>query len=1009
MTMDDTAPDLDGRSFDDLVAQTEALATLYSRWRPPDDGSLDFGSALVRLFARMVVPLVTRLNQVPAKHHLAFVDLLGAERVPPRAARAPITFHLAPGASGDALVPAGTQVAATTPDGALVFETESDIQLTRAQLVAAFVRDVALGRYADRTAIATGSVSGPFDGLGVADNHPVEHELYVAVESLLSLPGVTQLVLTVDAKAAALPAQTITWAAWDGTQWAALPAVQLVSTQIGLGPAPRPLGPAPPVLATTKWILTADATHIVATTVNGASARWLRGTVPTSMPAVQVSATVSASGSASTPDAAFFNTVALDVTRDLLPFGERPRFNDVFYIGCDAAFAITGAAVTLDFKLSTLPWGTVGASSVQLKWEAWDGKQATALTLTGDNTATFTVNGRVAFTLPAAIPRADVGGVTSRWIRVRLVGGNYGTDITVDSTGTKVLAATFKPPSFASITIGWSVSPPVSPSAPPSACLRRTDLTYEDMTAAAAAGTLLAYRAVTDTKPALYLGFDVAFETAATTLYVQVFAPPSPALNTWDKDPPPRNPPHVTWEYWNGSDWKPLTADDATQGLSRSGLVRFLSARDAAQLLQFGQLLYWLRARSLDDTFSPMPQIGRVLTNTMWAAQALTTRRETLGGSNGTASQVFTLSRTPVLEGQQIEVGERDLPAADEQAQLAVEEGPDAISDGTDPGDGSAIHWVRWHAVPDFWGSGPRDRHYMFDAESGEITFGDGRHGLIPPPGLRNVRAASYRWGGGTAANVAAGAIAQLKSAPPLVDGAVNREPASGGAAIEPADDMVARASRTLRHGRRAVAAQDFADLALEASTAVARAVTITPSFSPIDQASGAKTGPNDLTRDGRVLVVIVPAAATPGSAPTVDMLVDVESYLDDRAAPGAAVTVMGPFWVPVDVTARVVATSIEESDAVNQRVHDAIADLLDPITGGDGNGWDFGRRPRPSDLAARITAVDGVDHVSYLAVKCDPPFDVDDTANTTNLTLDQLSLYARLLIYARSIVVTTP
>src|SRR5262249_48919084 len=150
-----------------------------------------------------------------------------------------------------------------------------------------------------------------------------------------------------------------------------------------------------------------------------------------------------------------------------------------------------------------------------------------------------------------------------------------------------------------------------------------------------------------------------------------------------------------------------------------------------------------------------------------------------------------------------------------------------------------------------------------------------------------------------------AGAIVQIKATLPLVDRAANLEAAAGGAAIEPQDVMVGRAARTVRHGYRAVAAQDFADLALEASTAVGRAVAISPSFSPIDQSSGAKTGPNDLHRDGTVVVVIVPSAAASGLAPGVDLLVQVETFLRARAAPGASITVMGPFWVPIEVTAR--------------------------------------------------------------------------------------------------------
>ncbi|MFP2903816.1 hypothetical protein ACLESD_01845, partial [Pyxidicoccus sp. 3LFB2] len=86
-----TPPSIDSRTYEDLVAQTEALATHYAKWKP-SPGEPDPGSALIRVFARMLGHVITRLNQVPGKHHLAFLHLLGASRRPPRAARVPLTF-----------------------------------------------------------------------------------------------------------------------------------------------------------------------------------------------------------------------------------------------------------------------------------------------------------------------------------------------------------------------------------------------------------------------------------------------------------------------------------------------------------------------------------------------------------------------------------------------------------------------------------------------------------------------------------------------------------------------------------------------------------------------------------------------------------------------------------------------------------------------------------------------------------------------------------------------------
>jgi hypothetical protein len=40
-----------------------------------------------------------------------------------------------------------------------------------------------------------------------------------------------------------------------------------------------------------------------------------------------------------------------------------------------------------------------------------------------------------------------------------------------------------------------------------------------------------------------------------------------------------------------------------------------------------------------------------------------------------------------------------------------------------------------WTEVEDFLGSGPEDRHFVLDHETGTVTFGDGEHGRRPATG----------------------------------------------------------------------------------------------------------------------------------------------------------------------------------------------------------------------------------------------------------------------------------
>src|SRR5262249_533819 len=175
-------------------------------------------------------------------------------------------------------------------------------------------------------------------------------------------------------------------------------------------------------------------------------------------------------------------------------------FNDAFFIASDAAFAVAGTTVTIAFAFTTPPGGVNIANDPKLQWEAWDGVHATSLgtttasgTVTGgltDSTKAFRqAAGPVVFTLPSAIPRSTIGAVTSRWVRVRLIGGDYGKDLQVDTPGgvITVTQASFRPPSISSMTLTWTGATPARPAA---LVVRQTARTYEFFRGAGAAGSL---------------------------------------------------------------------------------------------------------------------------------------------------------------------------------------------------------------------------------------------------------------------------------------------------------------------------------------------------------------------------------------------------------------------------------------------------------------------------------------------------------------------------------------
>jgi predicted phage baseplate assembly protein len=207
---------------------------------------------------------------------------------------------------------------------------------------------------------------------------------------------------------------------------------------------------------------------------------------------------------------------------------------------------------------------------------------------------------------------------------------------------------------------------------------------------------------------------------------------------------------------------------------------------------------------------------------------------------------------------------------------------------------------------------------------------------------------------------VAALQITTLRTTIPFVDSVLNPEAAGGGSDTELVESAVARGPRSIKHRGRAVTAEDFEQLAREASQAVAR-VKCLPTF---DDKGAYKTN--------WVTVIIVPGTADARPTPSPQLRYKVEQYLRERAASTAAflkqVKVSGPAYVEVTVTADIYPQTIDLAPQVEADATAALEGFLHPLTGGYGQtGWEFGRLPCLSDFYSLLEAVAGMDHIENL------------------------------------------
>ncbi len=428
-------------------------------------------------------------------------------------------------------------------------------------------------------------------------------------------------------------------------------------------------------------------------------------------------------------------------------------------------------------------------------------------------------------------------------------------------------------------------------------------------------------------------------------------------------EPSGKNKLDLTWEYRNDKGWSELRVRDETQNFIHSGIIEFLAPSDFSSHKKFGSDHYWLRVARDSGQFPFPPRLLRVLNNTTMASQTITLRNQLIGSSDGSENQRFRTTRYPVLSGQQLEIREPEHPSQDEQLTIEKEEGTDAVTILRDEGGNPREIWVRWHEVPDFYGSGPRDRHYLMDHITGEIRFGNGIYGLIPPAGNGNIHMRRYKTGGGKIGNRASNTIVQLKTTVPYVGRVTNTEPAVGGADAENFSLLPERISRSLRHRGRAVTRVDFEDLAMVASPEVSRALCV-PLYNLAMDPDATRFKP------GIVSLVIVPDSIEAKPVPTQRLIELVRNYLHNHIIPTVQLIIVGAEYIRVDVESEIAITRPEGAGEVRRNVNNALSGFLHPLTGGhDGNGWDFGRRPYQSDLYSLIESIAGVDHVRSLKV----------------------------------------
>lgn len=976
---------LDDRTFDDIVAEAIRLIPRYCpEWT--NHNPTDPGITLVELFAWMTEMVLYRLNQVPEKIYLSLLELMGLSLIPPQSSRAVIRFFPVEGYKKSIQVKAGTQIAAIVGnDDTFMFETEQDFSINSAKL------EACINRIGEKwTNYFKDDGLKPFK-LFETDDY-VEHIIYLATPSFAFLGSehTVQISFITEAEITSVKDELINflyWEYWDGRAWIHITPQQAFEKKRKKDNVIYFSGPVP----------------IEACTVNGYEGYFLRA-VLTSVPERQNTLKIKSiefqthfGGSGFMPDLCISNFgsqyLPIDINNTFRIFSENPSYNETFYLAADEAFSRHGNKVNIVFTFSEIYTAGNENESVRFSYEYWDGnnwkklgdspRDSSTANSYGfkDGTFAFKQSGDVQFTVPKDFMTAVVNNEEHYWIRIRLVtkdfslGGNY----IQNEHGNWVWQFSSKvhSPMFSKIRITYNMGIQKSLE-----LFSQSNFAWKDLGSAMREHKedeneerteFTLFDISQELLPSLYLGFSAPFPKGNASIYVKINDEHSPRPKAerfsffneklLAKDQEKRLI-DLSWEYWNGKEWTELAVNDYTDSFHESGFIEFVTPADMTEKNEFVQDLHWLRLRLVSGGFETQPAIMAIFNNAVYAQNKTSYHNEIAGSGTGAPAQSVSPAHGPLLPGIEVLIDEGSIPPSNEIDMMTAE----GIKESYQI-DGEAV-WVRYKEVDNFYSSTPFSRHFVVDYREQKIHFGDGQRGINPPRRKFNIRLESYSTGGGAAGNVAAGTLRTLTQSIPFIAGCDNPFPAEGGADMETVDNLKSRAAGVFKSLQRAVTEEDFQWLSREASASVGRAWCL-----------------KEKNKQGEIVIVIIPVVPS-GEAlaykliPSRELLRRVTAYLEDRKLVGTKIRVQGPVYRAFNIRLTLVFRSdILDVERLKKSIENTLRSFCHALTGGEGNGWEFGKSVTTGAVLKQLEKVQGILSVDEVRL-----YDVD-----TGVTVEKL------------------
>ena len=889
------------------MAQVKRLAGQYApEWRY-EPGAADPGAAIAELFGEMFYQTIDRFNQAPLKTYVEYLSLLGVMPPTVTPAYGYVAFEVGGASDTPVIVPEGTEVFVKSDDGNIVYETQRQIGATGANLEDIYFVDVVSGR------IEKAAKSGDIVFFDTAGRENLQkHRFALSQNEVLNLGGPCAIDVTLRQGANFLEERTAkrltdpgfaSWKYWNGSEYRAFDRVTADGSALRLE---KDSGDS---------LASDDEGHIcVYCDITGGEGEikfdglLLRSHKP----------------GARAADAISNNDIPISQADGGYCFGRRPAMYQMFYIKSNETFVKRGANVNVSLDISPIVTSDVSdepqyefkrrvidkSTAVRLTtddvfveqvvWEYYNGAGWAPLDVTGD---TNPFSGKSAksthelvFTVPQDMASVLINAELGYYIRCRVIN----VENFLSPLPRWIL------PFVKSVRCGYQYTGDVPVDY--ICAYNNNKKTWIDNAAGISDLRFTVFSPMPPNPRAMYLRFDRSVHAMPLSIFFEIRGEDAPYSK-------------ISCEVWVKNKFLPCRTIDTTSNLRHTGAMFMYITQPLTEAEFFGENGFWLRM-SLSSNSGEVRRAARVSAmhlNTVSAVQRRRAPEQFFNTGPYEAGKIITLLEKPVLNCELWvdEIGGLSVSELNE-----LEAGfPDKIRPERENNELKRC-WVRWDEIPSIRQAGENERVYELDSFSGEITFGKGSNGKVPPGGDLNIHV-KYSYGGGAAGNCGIGAVSALIGSIPRINGVMNVTPMSGGTDRPDMEKVEKLGNKRLRHRFVPMSAEDYEEITLEKFQRAA----LVKCFPGTDE-NGARA-------KGHVCLVVM-GKDMDGGYVTRELCRDIYAYLSERCdcnlVAGGRLHVVPSVEMTINVEAHVMLANLDKAAVTQQEISDGIARLINDV-----------------------------------------------------------------------------